>query len=57
MFHLLVDDLAHYGFICPGIPAEFDPDSHGYSYIKGKPLINPIMDFQKKAKQERGHRI
>lgn len=52
MFHLLVDDLAHYGFICPGIPDEFNPDSQGYSYIKGKPLINPILDFQKKADRE-----
>jgi len=52
MFHLLVDDLAHYGFICPGIPADFSPDSHGYSYIKGKPLINPILDFQKKVNRE-----
>lgn len=52
MFHLLVDDLAHYGFICPGIPDEFNPDSQGYSYIKGKPLINPILDFQKEADRE-----
>ncbi len=52
MFHLLVDDLAHYGEISPGIPDEFDPDSQGYSYIKGKPLINSILDFQKKINQE-----
>jgi hypothetical protein len=52
MFHLLVDDLAHYGFISPGIPDEFNPDSHGYTYIKGKPLINSILDFQKKINRE-----
>jgi hypothetical protein len=52
MFHLLVDDLAHYGMICSGIPDEFNPDSQGYSYIKGKPLINSILDLQKKANEE-----
>jgi hypothetical protein len=52
MFHLLVDDLAHYGFISPGIPDEFNPDSHGYTYVKGKPLINPILEFQKKVNRE-----
>lgn len=52
MFHLLVDDLAHYGEISPGIPDEFKPDSQGYSYIKGKPLINSILNFQKKINQE-----
>jgi hypothetical protein len=52
MLHLLVDDLAHYGSICPGIPDEFNPDSQGYSYIKGKPLINFILDFQKKVNKE-----
>jgi len=45
MFHLLVDDLAHYGFICPDCKEEFDPDSQGYSYIKGKPLINSILEL------------
>lgn len=49
MFHLLVDDLAHHGKICSEIPDEFNPDSQGYSYIKGKPLINPILDFHKKT--------
>ncbi|MEN6376029.1 MAG: hypothetical protein ABFD75_14775 [Smithella sp.] len=52
MFHLMVDDLAHYGFISPGIPDDFDPDSQGYTYIKGKPLINSILDFQKKVSKE-----
>ncbi len=52
MFHLLVDDLSHYGEICSGIPDEFNPDSQGYCYIKGKPIINLIMDFQKKVNKE-----
>ncbi|MGV8059320.1 MAG: hypothetical protein AB2L12_15045 [Smithellaceae bacterium] len=52
MFHLLVDDLAHYGKISTGMPAEFNPDSQGYTYVKGKPLINPILSFQKKNNQE-----
>ncbi|OGP87253.1 MAG: hypothetical protein A2031_07560 [Deltaproteobacteria bacterium RBG_19FT_COMBO_43_11] len=45
MFHLLVDDLAHYGYICPDCKEEFDPDSQGYSYVKGKPLINSIFEL------------
>jgi hypothetical protein len=52
MFHLLVDDLAHYGSICPGIPGEFNPDSQGFSYIKGKPLINSILEFHNQIKKE-----
>jgi hypothetical protein len=52
MFHLLVDDLAHYGLISPGIPDEFNPESQGYSYIKGKPLISSILDFQQKINEE-----
>jgi hypothetical protein len=55
MFHLLVDDLAHYGVICPGIPDDFNPDSQGYSYIKGKSLINPILDFQRRINREISH--
>jgi hypothetical protein len=52
MFHLLVDDLAHYGLICPAIPDEFNPESQGYSYIKGKPLINSILDFHQTINKE-----
>ena len=52
MFHLLVDDLTHYGLICSGIPDDFNPNSQGYSYIKGKPLINLILDFQKRFNKE-----
>jgi hypothetical protein len=52
MFHLMIDDMAHYGEISSGIPDEFNPDSQGYCYIKGKPLINSILDFQEKIKKE-----
>lgn len=52
MFHLLVDDLAHYGFINSGIPDDFKPNSQGYTYIKGKPLIDSILDFHRKVNRE-----
>lgn len=47
MFHLLVDDLSHYGYICSDGYKEFDANSHGYSYLKGKHLINSILDLYK----------
>jgi hypothetical protein len=47
MFHLLVDDLAHYGNISVDCREEFDPDSAGYSYIKGRPLVEPILALHK----------
>ena len=45
MFHLLVDDLAHFGSICLDYQEEFNPESQGFCYIKGKPLINTILDL------------
>jgi len=47
MFHLLVDDLSHYGYICSDGRKEFDSNSNGYSYLKGKHLINSILDLYK----------
>jgi hypothetical protein len=47
MFHLLVDDLAHHGTLCNDYKEEFNPESQGYCYIKGKPLINTILDLHK----------
>lgn len=47
MFHLLVDDLAHYGNISLECQETFDPDSAGYSYVKGRPLIEPIVALHK----------
>ncbi len=52
MFHLLVDDLAHHGSICLDYKEEFNPESQGYCYIKGKPLINAILDLHKLIKNE-----
>ncbi len=52
MFHLLVDDLAHFGSICLDYQEEFNPDSQGYCYIKGKPLINTILDIHKIIQNE-----
>jgi hypothetical protein len=47
MFHLLVDDLSHYGYICSDYQEEFDSNAKGYSYVKGKHLINSIFDLHK----------
>ncbi|MFO7568177.1 MAG: hypothetical protein R6W75_00130 [Smithellaceae bacterium] len=47
MFHLLVDDLAHYGHISMECREGFNPDSAGYSYIKGRGLITPLRDLHK----------
>jgi hypothetical protein len=52
MFHLLVDDLAHHGSMGIEHNEEFNPDSQGYCYIKGKPLIADILDLHKKIKNE-----
>ena len=47
MFHLLVDDLAHYGKISLEYQDGFDPDSPGYTYVKGKSLVHEILDLHK----------
>ncbi len=44
-FHLLVDDMAHYGEITENLQGVFNPDSQGYCYLKGKALIEPIRNF------------
>jgi hypothetical protein len=46
-FHLLVDDMAHYGKIGEGADTGFDfnPNSNGYAYVKGRSLVQPIMNF------------
>ncbi len=45
-FHLLVDDIAHLGKIDDGKTViDFNPNSNGYAYVKGRPLVQPIMDF------------
>lgn len=52
MFHLLVDDLAHYGYISSDDEKKFNFDSQGYCYMKGKPLVKPIIDLHKIIKKE-----
>jgi hypothetical protein len=47
IFHLLVDDLSHHGYISSGEQEEFNLNSKGYSYVKGVPLIKSIMDVHK----------
>lgn len=46
-FHLLVDDIAHHGKIGQNVVKEFNPHSDGYTYVKGRPLLEPITDFYK----------
>jgi len=53
MFHLLVDDLAHYGRISMSCPDEgFNPDASGYSYIKGRPFIEDLLSLHKMISKE-----
>ena len=52
MFHLLVDDLAHHGSICLNAQEEFNPDSQGYCYLKGKELIDNLLDVHKTIQNE-----
>lgn len=47
MFHLLVDDLAHYGKISLQCREGFDPNSAGYTYVKGRHLIESIVELHK----------
>lgn len=47
MFHLLVDDLAHYGNLSLQCQEGFDPHSSGYTYIKGRHLIDSILELHK----------
>lgn len=51
-FHLLVDDMAHHGKISREAITEFNPNSNGYAYTKGKPLLQPITDFYKEIGKE-----
>jgi hypothetical protein len=52
IFHLLVDDLSHHGYISSGEQEEFNLNSQGYSYIKGITLIESIMDLHKMIDKE-----
>ncbi len=46
-FHLLVDDLAHYGHIDSDFRDGFDANSQGYCYVKGRELIDRIVELHR----------
>ncbi len=50
-FHLMVDDISHYGKICYEPVTEFVPDAGGYSYVKGRSLIPGLIDLYASAGQ------
>jgi len=50
-FHLMVDDMSHHGMIDRVPVKKFNPDSGGYTYLKGKPLIQPLMELYRKVNQ------
>jgi hypothetical protein len=52
MFHLLVDDLAHFGKISMEYKEGFHPDSPGYAYVKGRTFVNTIVDLHKMIDHE-----
>jgi len=52
IYHLLIDDLSHYGYICTEDGDAFDIHSRGYSYRKGNPLIRVIQDIHGIAGKE-----
>lgn len=51
-YHLLIDDLSHYGYICAEDGDAFDIHSRGYSYQKGNPLVQAIQDVHHIAGKE-----
>lgn len=52
MFHLLVDDIAHFGEISMTCQEGFNPDSPGYAYLKGKAFVGAISDLHKMSNRE-----
>jgi len=47
IYHLLVDDLSHYGYICAGDHEEFNINSRGYSYLKGNHLVESLRNIHR----------
>lgn len=45
IYHLLIDDLSHHGYISSGFQEEFNINSKGYSYLKGNHLIKSILNL------------
>jgi len=52
MFHLLVDDLAHYGSVCFNVPDKFNSNSQGYAYRRGKQIVGSILNFHNQINQK-----
>jgi len=52
MFHLLVDDLAHFGKISMKCEEGFDPDSPGYTYVKGRAFVDTLINLHKMIDHE-----
>jgi hypothetical protein len=51
-FHLLVDDIAHHGRIERNPVRGFNPDSEGYTYVMGRPLMEPLTDLYRDIGQQ-----
>ncbi len=51
-FHLLVDDMAHYGRVGQDSPGEFDPDAGGYSYRQGRFLVPHLVGLHRRIGRE-----
>jgi hypothetical protein len=49
IYHLLVDDISHHGYISSGDQDEFNLDSKGYCYLKGRRLIKLISNVYNAA--------
>ena len=43
----MVDDLSHHGYISSGEQEEFNLESQGYCYLKGKQLVKSILNVHK----------
>lgn len=55
IYHLLVDDLSHYGHICSDSQEAFSIDSKGYSYQKGNHLVKSITNLHNVIGKEISH--
>jgi len=51
-FHLFVDDLVHYGHVCDEMQEGFDADSEGYCYLKGRRLVDAIIELHRLLNRE-----
>jgi len=47
-FHLLVDDMSHFGRIGMDSPQEFDAGAKGYSYLQGRVLVSPLEELHRR---------